>query len=101
MRDYGRGLKMNIKELAELAKQKKYDDFCNGLKEISPRVTHYLTPLLDTDFQDDLHNNVSPEQFKKWRYALSTEAETEFLIKNNLDQYTLTNEEKKQACLIQ
>lgn len=91
---------MNIKELAEFAKQKKYNDFCNGLEEISPRVTHYLTPLLSKNFQDDLHDNVSPEQFKKWRYALSAEAETEFLIKHDTDQYTLTDEEKKQACLI-
>ncbi len=100
MRDYGRGLKMNVKELVELAKQKKYNDFCNGLEEISPRVIHYLTPLLDTDFQDDLYNNVSPGQFRKWRYALSAEAETEYLIKNNIDQYSLTEEEKKQACII-
>lgn len=91
---------MNVKELAELAKQKKYKDFCNGLKEISPRVTHYLTPLLDANFQDNLHDNVSPKEFKKWRYALSAEAETKYLVKNNIDQYSLTEEEKKQACII-
>lgn len=90
---------MTVKDLAEFIKQKNYNEFCDACVKISPRALHYITNYIN-NFQDELYENASPEQFKKWRYALSAEAETEYLIKNNLDQYTLTEEEKQQACLI-
>ncbi len=61
---------MNVKELAELLKQKKYDGFCNACENMSPRTIHYIYDFID-NFQDELYNNVSPEQFKKWRYVIS------------------------------
>ena len=56
---------MNVKELAELLKQKKYDEFCNACENMSPRAIYYIN-----DFQDELYNNVSSDQFKKWRYVI-------------------------------
>lgn len=106
------GGEMNVKELAKLLKEKKYDEFCNSCMEISPRAIHYIFNHIEKTyghefsmrFQDELYEHVSSEQFKKWRHALSGEAEMEYIEKYDLDRlgyfYVLTEEEKKQACLI-
>lgn len=92
---------MNVKKLAELLKEKKYLEFYKGIEEVSPRVLHYIFDYIDyLSTQDDLFNNTSTEQFKKWRLLLAEETVTDYLIKNNLDQYTLSEEEKQQACLM-
>ena len=96
---------MNVKEMAELLRQEKYNEFCNACEDISPRAIHYIFDYTQDrgNFQKKLFENVSPEQFKKWRYTLSGEAENEYIQKNNLDFkgyfYELSPEEKLQACL--
>lgn len=105
---------MNIKELAKLLKEKNYNEFCNSVSKLSPRVfgLNYFDKYVEKEygtefaqnFQKELYENVSFEQFKKWRHAFSLEAENDYIQKNNLDAlgyfYELTPEEKKQACLI-
>lgn len=106
---------MNVKELAEMLRREKYDEFCNALDEFSPRVLRDF--LYDhakdiSDYETKLCDNVSPEQFKKWRYKISSEAENEYLRKKERENaekgdedpgwilYEFTDEEKRQACLI-
>lgn len=94
---------MNVKELVQLMKQKKYVEFCNACEEISPRALHYLCDAAGSgvlgEFQDELYEKVSAEQFSRWRYLFSFEAEVEYIKKHNANLYKLSPEEKRQACL--
>lgn len=101
---------MDLKEIFELMKQRKYAELCEAVCQISPRVfsfgyfDKYLREHFDNEFiktlQNDLENNVSAEQFQKWRSAIGADTEDDYLISHNLDLYTLSEEEKRQACLI-
>ena len=53
MRDYGRGLKMNVKELVELAKQKKYNDFCKEIG-IDQGACRSCVPVVKADENGNL-----------------------------------------------
>lgn len=90
---------MNVKDISRLIKEKKYNEFCAALQKISPRVISYIEGI-DGAFQDELEANVSAEQFQKWRYFLSIDAENEYVMKHNNNLYKLSEEEKRQACLI-
>lgn len=92
---------MNVKELAELYKEKRYSDFYDYAEKMSPRVLHYVFDYIDyTESQDELMEKTSSEQFKRWRYILAGYTEDEYLLRHNYDLYTLSEEEKRQACLI-
>ena len=90
---------MNVKDISRLIKEKKYNEFCDALQKFSPRVRSYIEGA-DGAFQDELEANVSAEQFQKWRHFLSIDAENEYVMKHNNNLYKLSEEEKKQACLI-
>lgn len=92
---------MNVKELAELYKEKRYLDFYEYAKKMSPRVMQYLFDYIDyIESQKTLRENTSNEQFVKWRDFLVGDTEPEYLLEHNYDLYTLSEEEKRQACLI-
>ena len=105
---------MNLKEIAVLIQEKKYNEYIDACIEISPRIftrgyfEKYMETNIDTNsvvmFFEELSKNVTSEQYKKYSDLLSIEAENDYIQRNNLDVqgyfYELTPEEKKQACLI-
>lgn len=103
---------MNVKELAELLKEKKYTEFYFEVEKISPRVLRYIFDYVDYGAtQDDMIENTSKEKFQRWRSLLAGETETDYLIKKETEYikkglkdfcvlYELTDEEKRQACLL-
>lgn len=102
---------MDLKEIKILMERRRYKELCEAVCEISPRVfslgyfdkyvrNHFDNGFIKT-FQDDLKNNVSAEYFQKWRSAIGADNEDDYLIAHNLDLYTLSEEEKRQACLVE
>ena len=92
---------MNALEILELMKNKEYDRALSEIEKISPHVANHLldvAPKLEVYEFDFLHENMTPEQFKRFRYLMSWDRVLKYEEATDI-QYDFTPEEKKQLCI--